>query len=45
MKHQNYIVDPIDAYMDSLPVWVQYFLGLGVFMVCWAILFTIMGAF
>lgn len=45
MKHQNYIIDPVDAYLDSLPVWVQYCLGLSVFAVCWAILFTIMGAF
>jgi hypothetical protein len=43
MKQRNYIVDPIDEYMESLPAWVQYCLGLVVFMVCWAFLFALLG--
>jgi hypothetical protein len=27
MKKNQYYVDPLDAYLDSLPAWVHYVMG------------------
>ena len=41
MKKNQYYVDPLDTYLDSLPAWVHYAMGVIAFGVIYVMLFIV----
>lgn len=41
MKKNQFYIDPLDAYLDSLPAWVHYALGVVAFGIIYAMLFIV----
>jgi len=41
MKKNQFYVDPLDTYLDSLPAWVHYAMGLVAFGIIYAMLFVV----
>jgi len=38
MKKNQFYIDPLDAYLDSLPAWVHYVMGVVAFGVVYAMI-------
>lgn len=41
MKKNQFYVDPLDAYLESLPAWVHYVMGVVAFGVVYAMIFIV----
>lgn len=41
MKNTKFYIDPLDIYLDSLPAWVHYVMGVFAFGIVYAIIFMV----